>query len=107
MYVVRRVWKVNPGTPRRVATLLTKIGEAYKEAGQRGEARIYFNASTCPGEVNRVYMEWTADSLESPYRASNSIPESVRKWGGEVRALAVEESRIEFYELMTPEKYEE
>ena len=36
MYVVRRVWKVNPGTPRRVATLLAKIGEAYKEAGQRG-----------------------------------------------------------------------
>ena len=107
MYVVRRVWKVNPGTPRRVATLLAKIGEAYEEAGQRSNVRIYFNGSTCPGEVNHVYMEWTAESLESPYRASNRIPESVRKWGGEVRELAVEESRIEFYELMTPEKFEE
>ena len=52
-------------------------------------------------------MEWTADSLESPYRASNNIPESVLKWGREVREMAVEESRIEFYELMTPEKFEE
>ena len=107
MYVVRRVWKVNPGTPRRVATLLAKIGDAYEEAGQRGKPRIYFNGSTCPGEVNRVYMEWTADSLESPYRASNNIPESVLKWGREVREMAVEESRIEFYELMTSEKFEE
>ena len=107
MYVVRRVWKVKPGAPRRVATLLARIGEAYEEAGQRGKARIYFNGASCPGEVNHVYMEWTAPSLESPYRASNVIPESVRKLGRKVRELAVEESRIEFYELMTPEKYEE
>ena len=107
MYVVRRVWKVKPGTPRRVATLLAKVGEAYKEAGQRGDARIYFNGSTCPGEINHVYMEWTAESLESPYRGSNEIPESVRQWAGEVRQLAEEESRIEFYELLTPDKYEE
>lgn len=107
MYVIRRVWKVNPGTPRKVATLLAKIGEAYEEAGQRSSTRIYFNGSTCPGEVNHVYMEWTAESLESPYRASNEIPETVRKWARGVREMAVEESRIEFYELMTPEKYEE
>ena len=107
MYLVRRVWEVKPGTPRRVATLLAKVAATYEEAGQRSDTRVYFNGSTCPGEVNRVYMEWTAERLESPYRASNKIPEAIRKWAGEVREMVVEESRIEFYELLTPEKYEE
>ena len=106
MYLIRRVWKVKPGTPRKAAALLAKIAAAYREAGQREEARIYFNGGTCPGEIDRVYMEWTAPSLESPYRAENRIPDAVRKWGAQMRELA-EESRIEFYELLTPEKYEE
>ncbi len=107
MYVVRRVWEVKPGTPRRVATLLAKVADAYEEAGQRTGTRVYFNGSTCPGEVNHVYMEWTAECLESPYRASNEIPEAVRKAAREARDMVVGESRIEFFELMTPEKYEE
>ncbi len=51
-----------------------KMSEEYEASGQRSTARIYFNGGTISGERNRVYMKWTADTLESPYREGNVIP---------------------------------
>ena len=59
-----------------------------------------------PGEKDRVYMEWTADTIESPYREGNVIPQSVRDAGASSRDL-IEGSHIEFYELLTPAKFQE
>ena len=56
-----------------------------------------------PGEKDRVYMEWTEETIDSPYRAGTSSPEVTRELGVKLRELAIE-SRIEFYEMMTPDK---
>ena len=103
MYVIRRVYEVKPGMARRYATIAMKMSEEYEASGQRSTARIYFNGGTIPGERDRVYMEWTADTLESPYREGNVIPQSVRDVGAEGRGMVID-NWIEFYELMTPAK---
>jgi hypothetical protein len=66
---------------------------------------VYFNSGTLPGEADRVYMEWTEESIESPYRKAGQVasPESARDLGAKLRELRID-SWIEFYELMTPEK---
>ena len=47
-------------------------------------------------------MEWTAPVIESPYRGDNTLPD-VGAIGQKVRDL-IEDSWIEFYELLTPDK---
>ena len=106
MYVIRRVYEVKPGMARRYATIAMKICEAYEAEGQRSPARVYFNGGTVPGERNRVYMEWTADVIESPYREDNVIPQTVLDAGAPGRDMVVE-NWIEFYELMTLAKADE
>ncbi|NQW21326.1 MAG: hypothetical protein HQ477_11505 [Chloroflexi bacterium] len=103
MYVLRRVYEVKPGMARRYATIAMKQCEEYEKAGQRSPARIYYNGGTVPGDKNRVYMEWTADVIDSPSREGNVIPQSVRDAGAAGRDMVIE-SWIEFYELMTPGK---
>ncbi len=43
MYLIRRVFKCKPRTARKAAELITKIGEAYMNAGQRSQIRVYFS----------------------------------------------------------------
>lgn len=105
-YVIRRVFEVKPGAARKVATAVAKQSELYEEAGQRSPGRVYFNGGTVPGEKNRVYMEWTSDVIDSPYREGNVIPQTVRDAGSGVRDLIID-NYIEFYELMTPAKFQE
>jgi hypothetical protein len=104
-YVIRRVYVVKPGTARKVATVVAQQAKLYEDAGPRSTSRVYFNSGTVPGEKDRVYMEWTAEVLESPYREGNVIPQSVRDAGSSARDL-IESSNIEFYELITPAKYQ-
>lgn len=104
MYLVRRVWVAKPREARRAATIAAWLGEAYESAGQRESVRVYFNSGTTPGEKDRVIMEWEAQSLESPYREGNVYPEATGDLGPKLRELTTE-SWIEFYELLTPEKY--
>ena len=106
MYVIRRVYEVKPGMARRYATIAMKQGEAYEAAGQRSPSRIYYNGGTVPGEKNRVYVEWTADVIDSPSREGNVIPQSVRDAGSPGRDMVID-NWIEFYELMTPAKADE
>ena len=104
MYLIRRVWECpNSRDTRLVATLATKIAARYQNAGQRSATTVSFNGGTVPGDIGRVYMEWTSEVLESPYRASN---ESLGDAEGYYTRLAelTDGAWIEFYELMTPDK---
>ena len=102
MYVIRRVWATKPREARKVASLIAETGAIYEDSGQREQARVYFNGGTLPGDLDRVYMEWTADVIESPYRGGNVYPDT-GDLGDRVRDLT-EDSWIEFYELLTPDK---
>ena len=103
MYVIRRVYKVKPRVAREAASIAARIGELYREAGRRSEVRVYFNGTTLPGETDIVYMEWTDDAIRSPYgRGEPAIPQAA-ELGAKLRELT-EETWIEFYELLTPEK---
>ena len=102
MYVIRRVWVTKPRESRHAASIVAEIGRIYEESGQREPVRVYFNGGTVPGEKDRVYMEWTADVIESPYRGDNELPDT----GGLGQRLRdiTEANWIEFYELLTPDK---
>jgi len=103
MYVIKRVWKVKARKAREAATVAARIGDLYHQAGQRSEVRVYFNGTTLPGKRDRLFMEWTAATIDSPYgNDSLPIPE-VQELGARLRELT-DESWIEFYELMTPAK---
>ena len=103
MYVIRRVYKVKPRPARDAATIVARIGELYQEAGRRSEVRVSFNGTTLPGETDIVFMEWTDDVIRSPYgRGEPSIAEA-GELGARLRELT-EESWIEFYEMLTPDK---
>lgn len=102
MYVIRRVWETKPREARRAASIVAEIGKAYEDSGQRESVRVYFNGGTLPGERNRVYMEWTTDVIESTYRAGRQAP-ALGDLGQRLSDVT-EQSWIEFYELLTPEK---
>ena len=102
MYLIRRVYKVKPGTVKRAAELIAEIGKRYEEAGQRSPVRVYWSGSTVPGPTNTVYMDWTEDTIQSPYREGNKSADT-GDLGSRLRELQ-EETYIEFYEMLTPEK---
>ena len=101
MYVIRRVYEVNPGMAKKVATMVQRQGDIYHNAGQRSEVRVYFNGGTLPGETDRVYMEWTDKVIDSPYREGLTLPKEALEIGVEVRKNIVNQY-IEFFEMMTP-----
>lgn len=103
MYLIRRVYDVKPGTARLVATLVKEQGDAYTAAGQRSEVSVYFNGGTVPGENNRVYMEWTDEVIDSPYREGLTLAPEAMAIGAKVREHVISQ-RIEFFELMIPAK---
>jgi hypothetical protein len=104
MYVVRRTWEVKPSEARLAATLVEAMGRDYEANGKRSPSRVYFNNGTLPGDRYRVYMEWTEETIASPYREDQvASSENARNLYARLRELTVD-SWIEFYELMTPEK---
>lgn len=103
MYVIRRVAKTQPGKAWEVAALLTKICAAYEAEG-RNKAQIYIGGQGLPGEANVVYAEWTQERIE-PNRLPN-VPKSVFEDNPKMQALLTSFD-IEFYELATPEKFQE
>lgn len=77
MYSIRRVYKTKPGKAREAALLLREIADIYTEAGQREKSLIYYNGGTLPGpkeELNRIYMHWSTEIIDSPYRSDNKFP---------------------------------
>ena len=103
MYLLRRIFKCKPGEARRVASLVRKQADAFEEAGQRSECRVYFNGATTPAEQDVVVLEWTDEVLRSTMRPGLQLPPAVIEIGGQVRELT-EGNRIEIMELMTPDK---
>jgi hypothetical protein len=103
MYLIRRIFKTKPGEARRVASLVQKQVQIYHDAGQRGEFRVAFNGFTLPGEQDVVVLEWTDSTIQSPMRAGNELPREVLEIGAQIREY-VENHRIEFMELLTPDK---
>ena len=103
MFHIKRVFKTNPGQARKVATLAYKAAETFKEAGQRGEFGVYFNAGTTPGEKNIVVLEWTDGSIKSVFRGENELPAESLNQFKEILSLC-EDSWVEFNELLTPDK---
>ena len=100
MYVIKRVWETKPREARRVASLVAQIGRIYESVDQREPSRISFNGGTVPGESDRVYMEWTAPVIDSPYRGDNDLPDT-GDIGQQIRDLTVR-SWIEFNEAAHP-----
>ena len=103
MYVLRRIFKCKPGEARRVASLVQRQAQAFEEAGQRSECRVYFNGATTPAEQDIVVLEWTDETLRSTFRAGIQLPQAVREFGAQVAQLT-EGNRREIMELMTPDK---
>lgn len=103
MYLVRRVYTIKPGQARKAASLVHEMGKAYQKAGTRSESRVYFNSGTTPGERNTVVMEWTDETLRTPYRDGRAPVEGLDDVRSEFREIA-SESHIEFWELMTDDK---
>lgn len=103
MYLVRRVYTIKPGETRRAATLIHAIGKAYEESGTRSESTVYFNSGTTPGERNTVVMEWTDETLRTPYRDDRTRVEGLEDVAAQLREIAIE-SEIEFWELMNDDK---
>ena len=101
MYLVRRVFKVKAGTSRRAAEIIAQIGKQYEDEGQRSSVRVYTSGGTVPGPANTIYMDWTEETLSSPYREGNKIPDGIAALGAQLSELQ-EESYIEFYELYRP-----
>ena len=105
MYVITRTYETKPGQARLAATLAAKICKAYEEAGQRDQPTVTFNGGTLPGEMNRVYMRWFADTIESPYREGNVSPDT-SEFSSQLQDITVR-NWIEFEELLTEDKYQE
>ena len=97
-YLIRRAFRVKPGTHRQAAEVMFNIGEAYHKAGQRGAVRVYSSGGTVPGPANTVYMDWIDESIQSPYREDNVAPKELADIASQYREF-IEESWIEFYEL--------
>ena len=98
MYLIRRGFKVKPGTTRQAATLIDKLAKAYETTG-RSHTRVYWSGYTVPGTPDIVYMDWTEEVLRSPYGPDAKTPQDVSDIYNELRELQ-ESSFIEFYEMV-------
>ena len=103
MYLIRRIYTVQAGQARKAATLIETIGKAYEDSGIRSTSTVYFNSGTTPGDKSTVVMEWTDETLRSPYRDDRVHAEGLDVVVAELREIAVD-STIEFWELMAAEK---
>ena len=98
MFLVRRVFKVKPGTTRKAAEVIAEIGKMYEEAGLRAPSRVFISGTSTPGPLNTVYMEWLEETLGSPHREGNPTPDGEDELFARLNEYQ-EETTIEFYEL--------
>ena len=101
MYLIRRIFWCKERTGRQAAELISKIGNLYVDAGQRSPIRVFLSGSTVPGPPDTVYMDWTAETLESPYREGNDSPPGIAELYNQLREF-LEEGEVEFYEMYSP-----
>ena len=105
MHLIRRVFKVKPGTTREAADIIAQIGKAYENAG-RSQTRVYWSGYTVPGPANTVYMDWTEETLRSPFDPNAKGPAGNRPLYEQLHKLLNEgygergNGEIEFYEMV-------
>ena len=98
MHLIRRVFKIKPGTTPEAAKIIAEIGKAYENAG-RTQTRVYWSGYTVPGPANTVYMDWTEETLRSPFDPDAKVPEDIGDLYNQLSKLQ-EDSSIEFYEMV-------
>ncbi len=103
MYELRRTYVTQPGKERIVASILQKAGNMLVEAGLREPFHVSFNGGTCPGEKHLVHMTWTAEKIESPFRAGNPFPSGYDELRQQ-RDQYTTDTWIEINELMNADK---
>ena len=96
MYIIRRIFKVKEGHTREAAQAINELGKAYEKAG-RSPTRTYWSGYTVPGP-ELVYMDWTAETLSSPFDPKDKEPDYVLDAYKRVGELE-EDSYMEFYEM--------
>ena len=100
MHLIRRVFKVKPGATPEAAKIIAEIGKAYENAG-RTQTRVYWSGYTVPGPANTVYMDWTEETLRSPFDPDAKVPEDIGALYNQLdKLLEPEDSYIEFYEMV-------
>ena len=97
MYLIRRGFKVKPGTTYRAAQLINKMAKAYEGLG-RSQTRVYWSGYTVPGNPDTVYMDWIEETLRSPYGPDAKNPKDISEIYDELKELQ-ESTFIEFYEM--------
>ena len=101
MYLVRRVFKIKPGTTFQAANLIHQMGKLYEEAGQRSPTRVYWSGGSLPGPADTLYMEWTEEEIRPPRREGHKLPEGIGPLAQQLREFQ-EETHIEFYSIFDP-----
>ena len=97
MYLIRRGFKVKPGTTYRAAQLINKMAKAYEGLG-RSQTRVYWSGYTVPGNPDTIYMDWIEETLRSPYGLGAKNPKDISEIYDELKELQ-ESTFIEFYEM--------
>lgn len=103
MFVVRRIHHAKRGQARKLADVLTRIGEMYQASGDREPSRVYISGGSVPGPIDTVYVEWLEEALRSPYRKDLVAPPQEDKLFEELKQYEDGPSAIEFYELYSGE----
>ena len=98
MYLIRRVYTVKPGATQQVAKIIAEMGKGHEKAG-RSPTRVYWSGYTVPGPANTVYMDWTQETIGSPFDPDAKKPEGMGTLYEQLHELQ-EDSYIEFYEMV-------
>lgn len=98
MYLIRRGFIVKPWKTREAAQFVAQVAKAFEEAG-RSSTRVYWSGHTVPGPANTVYMDWTQETLSSPYAADAKYPQGLESVYDQLVEVC-EDSFIEFYEMV-------
>lgn len=97
MYLIRRVFKTQPGKAPEVAGHVVKMCQAYTQAG-RNPATVYISGQGVPGTPNIVYADWTQERIEQT--VMERVPEAVGTEYTKIESF-VTDSYLEFYEVAT------
>ncbi len=104
MYLIRRVFKVKPGTARKAVKIIAQMGKVFEDAGQRSLSRVYMSGGSVPGPSNTIYMDWIEEQLLHPLRRGNKVPDDFVALRDQLRDEYLVDSYIEFYEMYAPRK---
>ena len=98
MYLIRRGFVTKPWITREAAKLVDEVAKGFEKAG-RSSTRVYWSGHTVPGPANTVYMDWTQETLSSPYAPDANVPEGLEEVYDRLVEVC-EDSFIEFYEMV-------